>query len=163
MTALLFRWRGVLLGALALPVLWTAHPTYPGLASGALLLLLGLLLRLWSFAHLGSAGRTRNPEAPPHRVCTGPYRWLGHPVYSANLLMASGWLLAAAVPVPTLAALLLCLFLFYSVLAWREEALLAGAARYEGPIPGLLRGMRSERSTWITTVAIGCVLGLQGF
>ena len=119
----------------------------------------GLALRAWSFAYLGPRGRTRSPTPPELRVTAGPYRFLEHPIYVANLAVAFGLVLAAA-PSPTLVALLsIGVVAFYGVLAERESEHLAGLPSGE-PVRRLRWGqvLRSERSTLL---CVGLFLGLS--
>ncbi len=154
-----FAARGPLLASLALLALPSARPDRGSLLLGALLCAPPLLLRAWAFAHLGGAGRTRSPEAPPERVRSGPYRLLDHPVYVANVLLAGAMLQAARPPGSVAALLAVALVAFYGVLARREGAQWAGrpsAAR----AAAWARVPRWERSTWATTGLWFLVLAL---
>lgn len=154
----LFAWRGVLLGALGCALALAAQPGPSSLLRGLPLLVLGLTLRLWAFHHLGPAGRTRDPRPPSGRVSAGPYRFVNHPVYVANVSLALGLVVCAA-PAPSVA--LGCfggVLLFYAALATRESQQLQALAPRPSaalPLPALLR---SERSTWLS---VGALLGLQ--
>jgi protein-S-isoprenylcysteine O-methyltransferase Ste14 len=87
----------------------------PYRAVGLIVTWLGLAIRVWAIAALGSAFRT-TVEVDPGQpvVSSGPYRWVRHPSYTGLLLIVSGfgfangnWLaLATCVLVPMPAVLL---------------------------------------------------------
>ena len=154
----LFAWRGVLLGVLGGVLALLAHPGPSSLLRGLPVVLLGLALRLWAFRHLGAAGRTRDPRPPSGRVHAGPYRFVNHPVYLANVFVGLGLVVCAA-PAPSVA--LGCfgaVLLFYGALATRESSQVRSLPPRPSaslPLPALLR---SERSTWLSVAAL---LGVQ--
>lgn len=147
---MLFRHRGVVFGAIGLIVVALAQPTQASLALGVPVLLAGLLLRLWAFAHLGPAGRTRDPAAPATRTVSGPYRWVAHPVYLANGLVAGGVLAAASPPSPIMVGSAGLVAAGYAALALRESRQLAGVPARSGLVLTGRRLLRSERSTWLS-------------
>jgi protein-S-isoprenylcysteine O-methyltransferase Ste14 len=65
------------------------------IAGGYVLIAVGLIVLLSSFNFLGRS-TTPNPEPKVDGllVTAGFYRWVRHPMYTALLLMASGWTLA---------------------------------------------------------------------
>jgi protein-S-isoprenylcysteine O-methyltransferase Ste14 len=76
---------------------------------GVIVMWLGLALRVWAIAALGSGFRTTVEVEPSQAVVSsGPYRWLRHPSYTGLLLIVAGfgatfgnWLsLAASVVLP---------------------------------------------------------------
>lgn len=77
------------LGAFALS--WPPHGWLPSLIP----LLLGFALRLWARAHIGPHSRGRFLSSP-ERCAGGPYRFLAHPLYVANLLAILAIALALA-------------------------------------------------------------------
>lgn len=67
---------------LAVLALWLAHPSLPTNLSGAGLVILGILIRVWA------AGLLEKGQ----RLCTdGPYRMVRHPLYLGSLLGAVGF------------------------------------------------------------------------
>jgi protein-S-isoprenylcysteine O-methyltransferase Ste14 len=77
--------------------------------AGVLVMWLGLALRVWAIASLGSAFRTTVEVEPGQAVVSsGPYMWIRHPSYAGLLLIVAGfgaalgnWLsLAACVVLP---------------------------------------------------------------
>ncbi|MCP4113811.1 MAG: hypothetical protein GY737_00120 [Desulfobacteraceae bacterium] len=59
-----------------------------------ILILAGILLRIWGIVTLSEAGLTRHqifiPQTPPTYTSKGPYRWLKHPLYIGALLWMTG-------------------------------------------------------------------------
>src|SRR5262245_45326593 len=85
MIAMLARLRvglGFVFGA---AVLWLARPTTTSLATGAVIAGAGECLRVWASGHLNKGREV---------TMSGPYRWLGHPLYVGSSIMGVG--LAAA-------------------------------------------------------------------
>ena len=83
----------VLLAGLALSGPW--WPT--GLVS-QVLVAGGVILGVWAIVamRLRHLRATPEPAAGARLIRTGPYRWIRHPMYSATLLVASGWLMGHA-------------------------------------------------------------------
>lgn len=123
MTVFLYRFRGelvVLWGMACLPWILPSR----GWTPSALFLLAGLALRAWARRHIGAHSRGRT-LACPERVAGGPYRWISHPLYLANLLVLAG--LASCVLGPTTVRVALVLAgpaLLYALLARAESRLL---------------------------------------
>ncbi len=116
-------------------------------------ILTGLLLRAWSFAHLGGQGRTRDPSPPEARVVTGPYAVFEHPVYVANLLVAAGLTIAIHPSGLVAAGALVAVTALYTALAARESGQVEGLpVRRSAPLWD--RVPRWERSTWLTIVGL---------
>jgi len=117
------------------------------------LLVAGLALRIWARAHIGPHSRGRNLSAP-ERCVGGPYRWIGHPLYLANLLVAAALGLALSGPAPAAALFLAGPAALYAALARAESARL----RLEAPpprsqaLPWNLRRMRSEWASLVPPV-----------
>jgi len=123
--ALLYRFRGELIVLWSLGCLPWIIPSRSWRPS-ALLLLAGLALRAWARRHIGAHSRGRILTCP-ERVVGGPYRWISHPLYLANLLVLAG--LAACVAGPRPGRLALALsgpILLYMLLARAESQLLHG-------------------------------------
>ena len=63
----------------------------PLLATGLVVMWLGLALRVWSITALGGDFRTTVEVEPGQPVVsTGPYMWVRHPSYTGLLLIAAG-------------------------------------------------------------------------
>ena len=62
------------------------------LTAGLAVMWIGLLLRIWAIAILGSAFRTTvEVHAGQEMVDKGPYRWIRHPSYTGLLLLVAGF------------------------------------------------------------------------
>lgn len=121
-----YRWRGwlasaaVLSGALAV---WPDRRIAASSAWSIVPLLLGLSLRLWARRHIGLHSRGALPQAPC-RVVSGPYRYVSHPLYAANVLVAVG-ILGALLPVRSVGLAAFPVILLYAFLAHSESLLLS--------------------------------------
>jgi protein-S-isoprenylcysteine O-methyltransferase Ste14 len=68
----------------------------PHRPAGLIVMWLGLAIRVWAVAALGTAFRTTVEVDPDQRiVSSGPYRWVRHPSYTGLLLIMAGLGLAA--------------------------------------------------------------------
>ena len=88
------------------------------------LLAAGVVLGLWALAAMPIRQLRVVPETHPagRLVCSGPYRWIRHPMYAAVLLVAAGAL--ATDPAPARLAMGLALAILLAVKLIREEKLL---------------------------------------
>jgi len=91
---------------------------------GLLLLFGGVGLRVWSIRYIGGAARTRGRKASK-LIVSGPYAYHRNPLYVANFLILSGFILLCELPwfLPLAWALL---FIQYSFIVSFEEELLKG-------------------------------------
>ena len=80
-----FRTRlGLVVGAAAF---WLARPTLDTVAVGAMIAASGEALRIWAAGHLHKSREVTS---------SGPYRWLGHPLYVGSSIMGVGLAVASA-------------------------------------------------------------------
>jgi protein-S-isoprenylcysteine O-methyltransferase Ste14 len=149
MKIFLFRFRGELmalwgLGAFALG--WPPRGSLPSLA----LLVAGLALRAWARRHIGPHSRGRT-LACPERSVTGPYRYLRHPLYLANLLVAASLSFSLAGPTPKAFLLLLGPVLLYSLLARAETTFVerSGTRERTSPHDRSTGGWSSEWASFV--------------
>jgi hypothetical protein len=70
----------------AIVVLWFAQPTGQSLLRGSLVAIAGESLRLWAAGHLNKSREVTS---------SGPYRWIGHPLYAGSSIMGAGLAIAA--------------------------------------------------------------------
>ena len=84
----------------AIVVLGLAQPTGQSLLWGSLVAMAGESLRLWAAGHLNKSREITS---------SGPYRWIGHPLYAGSSIMGAGLAIAAnnVVVVAIIAAYLL--------------------------------------------------------
>ncbi|HXP89486.1 MAG TPA: hypothetical protein VN931_01020 [Fibrobacteria bacterium] len=153
--AMLYRFRGeivVLWCICCLPTILPSRHWTPSVAA----LLSGLALRAWSRRFIGAHSRGRVLSCP-ERVRGGPYRWIPHPLYLANLLVLAGLGSCLLGPVPLrLAAVLSGPACLYLVLARAESRLL----RIQNPPTSMLPldarsgRWRSEWASFLPPVAL---------
>ena len=86
MIRLLARWRVFLGFVFAAIALWLATPTQATLIYGAMVSLIGELIRLWAAGHL---------EKGKEVTRSGPYRFTRHPLYLGSSLIGIGFAIAA--------------------------------------------------------------------
>jgi protein-S-isoprenylcysteine O-methyltransferase Ste14 len=110
----------VLLGAWSV---WPSRSSGTPTAWSAAPVLFGLALRLWARRYIGLHSRGSVPQAPC-RVVGGPYRFVPHPLYVANVLVVVG-LLGALLPVRSVGLAAFPVILFYAYLAHGESLMLA--------------------------------------
>ena len=160
--AVLFRNRGLILAGVACLALALAHPSYESLAFAFLPLSIGVFLRSWAFVYLGTTGRTRNPSGPKLRTVGGPYRWLAHPVYASNVVIACALLCAASPGFYRSVFFLGLVIALYCVLGIRESLQWSGREGTRGErLLSMPELARSERSTWVQLAAFLFVLLLK--
>jgi len=70
----------------AFVVLWLAQPTGQSLLRGSVIALAGEGLRIWAAGHLMKSREVTS---------SGPYRWIGHPLYAGSSIMGVGLAIAA--------------------------------------------------------------------
>ncbi|WP_053226304.1 methyltransferase family protein [Solirubrobacter soli] len=109
------------LGA-AIGVVFATRSAQPARTAGVVVMWLGLALRVWAIAALGTRFRTTvEVDADQTVITTGPYRWIRHPSYAGLLLIVGGLGLALGTWLSFAAAVLIPL----PALVWRmrvEEA-----------------------------------------
>lgn len=118
---------GFLAAGFVLEWLWPAalFPTAVGLAFGALLLLIGAGLVIWSSLLFHRRGTALEPWRPSSTlVAEGPYRWSRNPIYLGGLLAYVGIALMADALWPLILLPFLVLILRHAVIG-REERYLA--------------------------------------
>ena len=113
-------------------------------------LLAGAALRLWSVGHLGRSTRTRKDNAK-RLVTAGPFSRCRNPIYLANMIGTSGFVVLCEA-IWYLPIYLLISFSFYSLVVRYEEYLLSHKfpeqyAAYMGTIPRWIPRVRAYKST----------------
>lgn len=118
---------------------------------------LGLGLRIWARTYIGRHTRGQELQAP-YRAVGGPYRWIGHPLYVANVLVALGSLGAVGAPfVPTLAATAPVAVL-YAVLGLGESGFLRELRPQAVAVPEVVPAWGKEIWSLLPPVALWIVL-----
>ena len=119
--------------------LWLAAPTKSSLWIGLPVAAMGLLLRGWAAGHL-----RKNQEL----ITSGPYAWLRNPLYLGTLIIAAGFLVAAAAPWLGLAFAAAFLLIYGPVMQNEQEhprSLFPGYDDYARRVPLLLPKLPRER------------------
>jgi protein-S-isoprenylcysteine O-methyltransferase Ste14 len=117
MIAALARLRVALGWVFGVLVIVLAHPTSGTIVAGMSIAACGEALRVWAAGHLNKAREVTS---------SGPYRWLGHPLYVGSSIMGVGLAIACAnAPVAVLIAVYLATTLTAAIKS--EEAYLRRA------------------------------------
>lgn len=150
----LFRHRDRLVGAWGLVAIAASWPPRSWLPS-AVPLVLGLLLRLWARAHIGPHSRGRILSSP-ERCTGGPYRFLSHPLYAANLLVLLGLASALVGPDAAVLAILSGPTVLYILLGRVESRRLRelDPPIRNHPLPRAERKLRSEWASLVPPVVL---------
>ncbi len=125
---------------LATVLFWLARPTPRLLASGAALVVLGLLVRGWAAGHL-------RRELP--LTVSGPYAHLRHPLYFGSALILAGLAVASSQPLFGLLVLAYFLIVFVPVMRREEQERRASAGEryvaYAAEVPALWPRLRAAQ------------------
>lgn len=123
---LCFRFRGAVMGSLALFAVMWGEPCWSGLWKGAGCCFLGEALRVWGVGYAGEPTRGERLDAP-QLVTAGPYAYVRNPLYVGNMLNGLGVATAAFYPQQAGCIVLSMLFVivFYTFLGRHEETFLA--------------------------------------
>lgn len=150
----LFRHRDRLVAAWGLVAIAAAWPPRGWLPS-AIPLSMGLLLRLWARAYIGPHSRGRILSSP-ERCTGGPYRFLSHPLYAANLLVLLGLASALAGPDVAVFAILSGPTALYILLGRAESRRLRelDPPLRNHPLPRMERKLRSEWASILPPVLL---------
>ncbi len=106
----------------ALSIIYFAQSDNNYILFGAITLLLGEGIRMWSVSYAGGETRTTKVGAPS--LCTaGPYGFVRNPIYVGNMLMYLGIVIIAGSPNPTLMIITTMTFFLiqYSLIISLEE------------------------------------------
>jgi protein-S-isoprenylcysteine O-methyltransferase Ste14 len=123
--AWLFRRRTVIPIPLAIAILATpADRTQPSalVGAGAILVVLGEAIRLWSVRQIGAISRTRSDRLGP-LVASGPFALVRNPLYLGNIVLWVGFAVSARLPwlAPVFVAILG--FEYHAIVRWEERLL----------------------------------------
>lgn len=154
----LFRHRDRLVAAWGLGAIAFSWPPRGWLPSG-LLVLVSMALRLWARAHIGPHSRGRILSSP-ERCVGGPYRFLDHPLYAANLLAVAGLALALAGPGVSALAIVAGPAVLYALLGRAESRRLRALAppTRSAALPRSERRLLSEWASLLPPAALWILL-----
>jgi protein-S-isoprenylcysteine O-methyltransferase Ste14 len=94
-------------------------PSFPPLAAGVAVFLVGWTGRIWAHRHLGYRLRRHRKRL----TTCGPYRWVRNPIYIANTLVVTGTTLTTGDYWLAAATALLCCVVYSLTVHWEEGAL----------------------------------------
>jgi len=106
----------------AIVYVWLAHPSWPSLFAGTLVLLPGLLLRAFASGHV---------QKDRQLTTSGPYAHTRNPLYLGSLIMAAGFAIAARNWWIVALMLLVFVLIYGPVIAGEERFLRQTFPEYE--------------------------------
>lgn len=128
--------------------LWWARPTWGFLLAGAVIVILGIILRALASGHI-----RKNAEL----ATTGPYAYTRNPLYLGSVLIALGFIVAARNLWIGLGAAAMFVFIYVPVIR-AEEAYLGSAfpdyAAYASRVPRLLPRLTPYRADSAASTAL---------
>ena len=117
-----FKYRSYTPIPIGMMIIYFARPELAYVCTGALLLLMGETIRVWSVSYAGGETRTRNVGAK--KLCSsGPYAFVRNPLYVGNMFMYVGIVfIAGAANIWLMIAMTLAFFIIqYSLIIALEE------------------------------------------
>lgn len=122
---------------------------------GALVVAAGEAIRLWAVLHIGAISRTRSDRLGP-LVASGPFAYVRNPLYLGNILLWTGFAIAARLVWLAPIVVLLLALEYHAIVTWEEQLLTSRIgepyARYMREVP---RWLPSFASTGTTSTAAG--------
>jgi protein-S-isoprenylcysteine O-methyltransferase Ste14 len=153
----LFCYRRIIALLFFILLVFYARPTPPRLAP-ALLLSVGMALRIWAAGYIGPAARQSTFYATSV-IISGPYRLLKHPLYIGNFFLVLGVILLFNPPI-VLASMLVVLFIIeYTAIIVAERKYLKNMPHSN--VPFRWRNARGELSTLFVLIFIVLVYGAR--
>ena len=101
-----------------------AHAVQSLWITGALVVAAGEAIRLWAVLHIGAISRTRSDRLGP-LVASGPFAHVRNPLYLGNILLWTGFAIAARLVWLAPIIIVLLALEYHAIVRW-EEGLLAG-------------------------------------
>jgi protein-S-isoprenylcysteine O-methyltransferase Ste14 len=114
----------------AIVYVWLAHPSWPSLVVGTLIMLPGLLLRAFASGHV---------QKDKELTTSGPYAYTRNPLYLGSLIMAAGFAIAARSWWVVALMLLVFIMIYGPVIAGEECFLRQAFSEYEDYIRSVPR------------------------
>jgi len=156
--ARIYRLRGFLASGLGLAGSILLFESERGTALWSLIPLgTGLGLRIWARSYIGRHTRGQELQAP-YRAVGGPYRWIGHPLYLANTLVALGCLGAVGAPFLSTLVATVPVAGLYAVLGCGESAFLRELRPQVVAVPEAAPAWRKEIWSLLPPAALWIVL-----
>ena len=89
---------------------------------GALVVAFGEIIRLWAVLHIGAISRTRSERLGP-LVATGPFAYVRNPLYLGNILLWTGFAVAARLAWLAPIVVILLALEYHAIVRWEEQLL----------------------------------------
>jgi protein-S-isoprenylcysteine O-methyltransferase Ste14 len=117
---------------------------------GAAIVAAGEAIRLWAVLHIGAISRTRSDRLGP-LIDSGPFRLVRNPLYLGNILLWTGFSLAARLVWLTPIVVILLALEYHAIVRWEEQLLSARIGepyiRYMRDVPRWLPSMTTRTSS----------------
>jgi protein-S-isoprenylcysteine O-methyltransferase Ste14 len=105
---------------------------------GALIVFTGEGIRVWAVLHIGAISRTRSDRLGP-LVASGPFAYLRNPLYLGNILLWTGFAIAAGLLWVAPIVVVLLVLEYHAIVRWEEQLLATRIgepyARYTRDVP----------------------------
>src|SRR5580765_7611575 len=90
--------------------------------AGAVVVVLGEIIRLWAVLHIGAISRTRSDRLGP-LIATGPFAYVRNPLYVGNILLWAGFSISARLLWLTPIIVILLALEYHAIVRWEERLL----------------------------------------
>lgn len=128
-----------------------AQPTPLSMAIGAIVVVVGELMRFWGVAYAGSLTRVTGSVGAPELIVAGPFAYVRNPLYVGNITIYTGIGIMSNALWPWLVITAFCWFVFqYIVIVKLEEGFLAkefaNYAEYRANVPRFIPRLTPYRT-----------------
>ena len=128
-----------------------AQPTPLSMASGAIVVVAGEMMRFWGVAYAGSLTRVTGSVGAPELIVAGPFAFVRNPLYVGNITIYTGIGIMSNALWPWLVITAFCWFVFqYIVIVKLEEGFLAkefaNYAEYRANVPRFIPRLTPYRT-----------------
>ena len=128
-----------------------AQPTPLSMAIGAIVVVVGELMRFWGVAYAGSLTRVTGSVGAPELIVAGPFAYVRNPLYVGNITIYTGIGIMSNALWPWLVITAFCWFVFqYIVIVKLEEGFLAkefaSYAEYRANVPRFIPRLTPYRT-----------------
>ena len=128
-----------------------AQPTPLSMAIGAIVVVVGELMRFWGVAYAGSLTRVTGSVGAPELIVAGPFAYVRNPLYVGNITIYTGIGIMSNARWPWLVITAFCWFVFqYIVIVKLEEGFLAkefaNYAEYRANVPRFIPRLTPYRT-----------------
>ena len=133
-------------------MVWFARPNVATMVAGAVVLLVGELIRYWGVAYAGPLTRVTGSVGAPELVVSGPFGYVRNPLYVGNILMYVGiGIMANALnPWLVIGAGVYFVFQYWMIVSLEEEFLAKefgeSYASYRSSVPRFIPRLMPRRT-----------------